>query len=308
MAKDKPHAGSGSAAEYLGYEEYTPTGYTLGDKPIKRQATATQEWVIQDTGGVQFILKFDKNFVKKHLFTFSKKSAAVQHAADLLFDKDGRPKGKEAEYLLMAQLAALDAKLLKTLEFRAEEKTCRHCKDPATGLARFRSAHLCGRADCNHPVSTHTDDSGKCNAPGCTCTGVGADVYCPDGVSGAVVTRDAYYVKTPSVPLPAKPNFATVTDKKKAAQDYQGDLKKAQDANALRAKDPAVTGVKSALSTAKKVDTSRTYAAKRASTGKGDDPLAGASTAVNTEAYLVGSSSTLPSLISGMRFSPLQKT
>jgi hypothetical protein len=66
---DPIHLNTGTAADLLSFEDFN---HLSKGKKITRCATADQEWLIKDWDGELYLIKFDKNFSKKHLFIFSK--------------------------------------------------------------------------------------------------------------------------------------------------------------------------------------------------------------------------------------------
>jgi hypothetical protein len=61
------------------YEAYTPTGSTA--RCWTRSATANQEFNVADTKNHKYLIKFDKNFTKEHLITYSKNQLKVDAEA-----------------------------------------------------------------------------------------------------------------------------------------------------------------------------------------------------------------------------------
>ena len=190
-----------------------------GSTGLTRKTTATQEWVFGATGGHEFMIKFDKNFVKKHLFLYSKKTAEVAAIAAQLWEAAGKPPNRDEEFWLAAELAALDAKLTKVLKARGEKSVCT--------CGHLETVHLCSGvvgAVCSHARSRHLTGTGNpcaCKEPplgSCACTGVGVAFTC----RSAGCTCGGF------------------------------------------------------------TDTTGRYSASRVTSGKGDNPLAGAGTTVNT--------------------------
>jgi|SRR5579863_1692897 len=158
----------GTAASLLQYKEYTknkPDGTT--EKSWTRYASADQEFNIVAVGGRKLLIKFDKNFSKKHLATFSKKEGKLAAEVAALGKLDAN-KGKSAEELQkIAQENLLKAKMLKTLGIRSGSSAEVNCS-------------ACGHPRKNDPDGSGHSNSGNCRVSGCTCTGY---------VSGYVTSR-----------------------------------------------------------------------------------------------------------------------
>ncbi len=102
------------------YEEYTGAD---GQKHKTRVTTANMEFVVRATGGKVITIKFDKNFTKKHLFTYTKKDpTGGKQILDMTED--------EFKALPALYASANQAKLLKQAGHRttAEQRLlCKHC-------------------------------------------------------------------------------------------------------------------------------------------------------------------------------------
>ena len=145
-----------TAASLLHYQAYTKPG----SKEVSwtRFASANEEFNITAVGGNKYLIKFESNFSKKHLATFSKKDSKLKAAiADLTLKA---PKGtKEEEILAAAQIQLLDAKILKILQVRGgpeDTDLCARCNHPRK----------------NNPIGTGHSKTGACQVSGCTkCVG-----------------------------------------------------------------------------------------------------------------------------------------
>ena len=116
-----------NANTMIEYEKYIGTD-TL--EHITRKATANTTWTIQAINGVTYAIKFDKNFVKKHLYTSTKKNDKVLAKANELFIADGSPKDKTLiDYSVLAQKELDEAKFIKQLTHRStdEQTNCSIC-------------------------------------------------------------------------------------------------------------------------------------------------------------------------------------
>lgn len=186
-----------------------------GSSGITRKTTATQEWVFGASGGNEFMIKFDKNFVKKHLFTYSKKTSEVAGIATQLWEAAGKPPNRDLEFWLAAELTKFNGKVTKVLKARGEASVCT--------CGHLLAAHTC--VTCNHARSRHLTGSGN----PCAC-------------------------KEPLLPAPGQCGCTDVHFKCREAGCACNNF----------------------------VSTQGNYAAKRAASLKGDNPLAGAATTVNT--------------------------
>jgi hypothetical protein len=148
------------AGKLLAYRTYTHT--PSGENRLTREATTNQEWVFQVAGGKKFTIKFDKNFVKKHLFTYSKKTAKVQELSYYIWEASGKSEGKELENWLKAEQVALNQKMEKTVVHRAEKMLCT--------CGHLMVLHTC--TSCTHPRVKHF-------------TGGGASTPCKGGGTAA---------------------------------------------------------------------------------------------------------------------------
>jgi hypothetical protein len=117
-----------TAADLLNYDTYQDL--ISNTEQLTRVASANEEWVVQKQNGDVFYIKFDNNFSKKHLATFSKKQNPPQ-------------------------ATSIDSKNQKTLANRDKS-------------VRGKDAH-CGEQNCGHKKYKHPND-GPCNAVGCHCT------------------------------------------------------------------------------------------------------------------------------------------
>ena len=124
-----------TAEELMAYEEYSDGS---GAKHQTRKATGQQEWFITAKNKKTYCVKFDKNFVKKHLYTSSKKQDEIQKLAQQLYVADGSPKGKTwMDYREKAQAQKDEAKFGKQLGHRSKDEqavcvTCGHPRDKHT--------------------------------------------------------------------------------------------------------------------------------------------------------------------------------
>lgn len=199
-----------TARDLVAYKNYTPTG-TTDTKPT-RKLTLDQEWVFGATGGVNLMIKFENNFFKKHLFTYSKKTAEVSQIAYDLSKAAGDPPGKEFDFWLQAELTKLNQKLRKALEHRAEKYKCT--------CGHYQVSHHC--TTCHHEEIKHKTGSGnptackhntsavvgvttpcacnvhafRCEIAGCACT-----AFVDAGVTGTYGAQRSASGKGPDNPL-----------------------------------------------------------------------------------------------------------
>lgn len=112
---------TGTAADLLTYE--TVQHVTKNVERLTRVATASQEWVVKDWDGEVYSIKFDKNFSKKHLFTFSKDTEKTKAQAHIEAKKPGQS-GKDLENWHNAEIALLTNKIAKNIDKRAVADVC----------------------------------------------------------------------------------------------------------------------------------------------------------------------------------------
>lgn len=181
-----------TARDLVVHRTYTKPDNSTG---LTRKTTATQEWVFGAAGGNEFMIKFDKNFVKKHLFLYSKKTSEVAAIAAQLWEAAGKPSGRDTEFWLAAELAKFNAKMTKVLTARAEQWVCT--------CGHLLAAHPC--LVCGHQMSRHRTNSGNpcaCKEPpngSCTCTTPALATFpCSEGgctCAGFADTRGQYAAK-----------------------------------------------------------------------------------------------------------------
>ena len=143
------------------YEEYVGTD---GHKHKTRVATANSQWVVKATDGKVLTIKFDKNFVKKHIFTYTKKDitggASIMDMS-ILDLQDLPNKAKNAN----------DAKLLKQAKHRTNDEQRLLCKT------------------CGHEEKRHKTGSGR-PAPKCKDKAPDGITPCPCTVCNPFVSAD----------------------------------------------------------------------------------------------------------------------
>lgn len=146
------------ASELIAYEKYIGADKA---EHLSRVSTASTGWSIKATNNKLYAIKFDSNFVKKHLYTSTKKADTVAAKAGELYAAAGKPQGKSAaDFMEQARQLLDQAKFKKQLGHRTQEEQ-----------------QICG--NCNHERKKHFTGSGgplpvpgpKCKQPGCTCTG-----------------------------------------------------------------------------------------------------------------------------------------
>lgn len=175
-----------TARDLVAHESYTVTG--TGASELTRKSCAHQEWVFgATTGGHEFMIRFDKNFFKKHLFTYSKKTDVVANRARELWEAAGKPPGRDLEFWVQAETEKLFNKLTKSTSARSEAKMCRHCK-------KFFNVHIC--SGCNHTMDLHINSHGNrknCAHVGCGCLIAHPVTFdCPTGGTQFVASTGDY--------------------------------------------------------------------------------------------------------------------
>lgn len=143
-----------SAASLLHYQAYKKPG--ASEVSWTRFASANEEFNIAAAGGNKYLIKFESNFSKKHLATFSKKDSKLKEAIANQTTKLGKS-ATEGEILAAAQKQLLDAKILKILGIRGGPEDTDLC-------AR------CGHKRKNDPVGSGHSKTGNCMVTGCATT------------------------------------------------------------------------------------------------------------------------------------------
>lgn len=140
---------TGTAADLLTFQKFD---HLERGERLTRVATANQDWIVRDWDGETYVIKFDSNFSKKHLFTFTKKEDRVKAKAHEESEKPGQ-KDQEAENWRRAEQALLLGKIMKNLDKRAVANIC-NCGHPFSAPG----------ANPKHP------GGGACTGGGCGCT------------------------------------------------------------------------------------------------------------------------------------------
>jgi hypothetical protein len=131
---DPIHLNTGTAADLLSFEYFD---HLEKGRRLTRTATVDQEFLIKDWDGELYVIKFDKNFSKKHLFTFSKDQERTIAQAKLEAQKPGQA-GQDAQNWERAEYQLLKNKIEKGVNKRAVVSMCR-----------------CGHAYNRHPGGGH---------------------------------------------------------------------------------------------------------------------------------------------------------
>ena len=121
----------------LEYEKYSDP--KTGGMRETRVSSANLEWVLRDQGNVQYFVRFDSNFAKKHLYTSTKQATHVKAKFDALASEPDDQKRWAA-----AQMAADEDKFKNQLAHRtpAQQK--------------------CSTPGCGHKGDEHAGGSGAC--------------------------------------------------------------------------------------------------------------------------------------------------
>lgn len=138
------HSDTWTAADLLSYEKYIES--TTGMERLSRVATANEEWVLSDWDGERYTIRFDKNFSKKHLATFSKDRERTEREAYFEWLNSGKTRDA-GENWQRSEHGLMNQKMRTTADNRSV-------------------ADLCG---CGHRFNRHPA-AGACTQPGCGCT------------------------------------------------------------------------------------------------------------------------------------------
>jgi hypothetical protein len=138
------HLDTWTGADLLSYEKYIES--TTGTERLARVAAANEEWVVSDWDGEVYSIRFDKNFSKKHLATFSKDRERTETEAYFEWLNSG-----------------------KTLDAGANWQSAEHkfMHEKMATTAQNRS--VADRCQCGHLFNRHPAGN-ACNQPGCGCT------------------------------------------------------------------------------------------------------------------------------------------
>jgi len=173
---------TGTAADLLDYKEFHHV--SANAERLTRVATADQEWIVKDWDGEIYIIKFNANFSKKHLFTFAKDQEKVKTKASQI--KAGGSVGTDEQNWHDAEMELLKNKIVKNLDKRAVANRC--------DCGHLFNAHL-----QVNPTPPPPNVPGACNTCGGTCakfatpygiarTYVGKTTH--DPLAGATTTRN----------------------------------------------------------------------------------------------------------------------
>jgi hypothetical protein len=145
---------TGTAADLVKYETFHDVSANV-DR-LTRMSTANQDFIVRDWDGETYVIKFDANFAKKHLFTFSKKQNVTIATAQAEAAKPGQA-GKDAENWHNAEIQLLENKIVSNLTNRNVADTC-NCGH------KFSPRHL-------HPAPPPPGKKvpGPCTQAGCGC-------------------------------------------------------------------------------------------------------------------------------------------
>jgi hypothetical protein len=144
-----------SLLHYASYNKPGPGGTT--EQCWTRFSSVNEGFNVAEAGGLRYLIRFDANFSKKHLATFSKKEWRTEEEKWLQSQKPGQ-QGKDGENWNNAQKQLLDAKILKILGIRNPVCACGHLKKP----------------DLNAMATTGHSNTGICKHAGCGCAGFAA--------------------------------------------------------------------------------------------------------------------------------------
>jgi hypothetical protein len=170
---------AGSLIEYVKYVD------SAGDEKFTRVAPGTMRWMITAKNKKTYVISFENNFAKKHLYTESKKSSVVLQEAkklwDALTEKDRKAwwwKGYWLSYppeiLVKAQKIVDEAKFKRQLGHRSALE-----------------GDIC--SVCRHPLKSHKTGSGHWRA--CKYKAIALGPECGCNVMGAYVSEKPYHDK-----------------------------------------------------------------------------------------------------------------
>jgi hypothetical protein len=155
-----------STTGFMQYRQYTDIA--TGQQKYTRMATADMTWVIKKTNLITYKIQFDKNFSKKHLFTFSKKAERnAKDIADLMMSGLDFDEAWEK-----VEFGYLQAKITAVLGHRAIGDICGYCGHP------FNKHKPVGRSPA--PGST----------PACACIEIKSD----RSLCGCTTFKSAYQI------------------------------------------------------------------------------------------------------------------
>ncbi|QNI32272.1 hypothetical protein H7849_25355 [Alloacidobacterium dinghuense] len=165
---------TGTAADLLAYQSFHHVSRNM--ERLTRVATADQQWIVRDWDGEVYCIKFEKNFSKKHLFTFSKDVDRTKTQAQAEAAKPGVR--SDAENWHNAELELLKSKIAKNVDKRAVSTMC----------------------SCGHRFNQHALPGPACTVGGCGCAAFATPYKLArkyvgkpteDPLSGASTTRNS---------------------------------------------------------------------------------------------------------------------
>lgn len=141
------HSDTWTAADLLSYEKYIES--TTGLERLSRVATADEEWVLSDWDGERYTIRFDKNFSKKHLATFSKDRERTEREAYFEWLNSGKTR-EAGENWQRAEHGLMNQKMKTTADNRnvADLCGCGH------RFNRHPGAGACTQCSCPRFVTT----------------------------------------------------------------------------------------------------------------------------------------------------------
>ena len=117
-----------TAADHMTMSKRAAAGASTDLDGFSRVAVGSEEWSISDSGGVLYKIKFDNNFAKKHLFTYTKKKANTEEIEKQVAEKVKAGDKRTPEMIREeANEHYLMEKIKKNLNNRSVAATCTHC-------------------------------------------------------------------------------------------------------------------------------------------------------------------------------------
>jgi hypothetical protein len=160
---------TGTGADLLSFSEFHHVSQNA--ERLTRVATANQEWIVKDWDGEVYCIKFNANFSKKHLFTFSKDQEKTKQKAEDEAAKPGQA-GQDEQNWHNAEMELLKSKIVKNLDKRAVADVC--------GCGHRFNAHL-----HPNPAPPPPRLPGACT----TCAGACAGFKTPYGLARTYVGK-----------------------------------------------------------------------------------------------------------------------
>jgi hypothetical protein len=163
------------------YEKYTDS---TGTERETRVAPGTMEWMITAKNKKTYVITFENNFAKKHLYTETKKEAKVAQEAKRLWDELSREEWKA--WLWKGYWLSYPPEILAKARKNVNEAKFRTQSHHRSGL----EGEICSA--CKHPTKSHQTNSGNWRACKYKVNPAAPECGCAAATGGAYATKKPY--------------------------------------------------------------------------------------------------------------------